>query len=84
MSSDGDESSFLLDELDDFIHVSASGYVVLYSTEHVLVVNRPWVQIVKGLQLISMLEEVHAFLSTMVFENDEFLALVFGKFALQL
>jgi len=57
---------------------------VLDSTEHVLIVKIPGVQVIKGFELISMLEVVGAFFGTMIFEDDEFLALMFGEFALKL
>jgi hypothetical protein len=56
---------------------------VLDSAQHVLVVYVSRVEVVEGLELVSMLEIVHAFLGTMVFENYEFLTFVFGEFSFE-
>jgi hypothetical protein len=83
LSSYSDKSSLLAYQTDYLIHVPTSRNIVLDSAKHVPVVARVWIQIVKSLYLVTMLEIMLAFLRRMVFEDNKFLALMLCKFAFQ-
>ena len=78
-----DESPSLRNKLKDLVHLSTSWNVMFYSTQHISVIARVRIQVIKGLNLISMLEIMLAFRLKMVFQNNKLFTFMLSEFSLQ-